>query len=78
MRKNSEIIAQHSEPWWAGAMKNLIYLLLIIALMVAGSAAQAQQPAKIRRIEFLSASSVLLSRPALKHSVKVCVHLFML
>ena len=59
-------------------MKNLIYLLLIIALMVAGSAAQAQQPAKIRRIEFLSASSVLLSRLAFKHSVKVCVHLFML
>jgi putative ABC transport system substrate-binding protein len=35
-------------------MKNLIYLLLIIALMVAGSAAQAQQPARISRIGYLS------------------------
>jgi putative ABC transport system substrate-binding protein len=38
-------------------MKNLIYLLLIIALMVAGSAAQAQQPGKIFRIGFLDSST---------------------
>jgi putative ABC transport system substrate-binding protein len=35
-------------------MKNLIYLLLIIALMVAGSAAQAQQPEKVARIGILN------------------------
>jgi putative tryptophan/tyrosine transport system substrate-binding protein len=57
MRKNSEIIAQHLAPWWAAAMKNLIYLLLIIALMVAGSAAQAQQSGKIFRIGFLDSST---------------------
>jgi len=35
-------------------MKNLIYLLLIIALMVAGSAAQAQQPERVARIGILN------------------------
>jgi len=57
MRKNSEIIAQHLAPWWAAAMKNLIYLLLIIALMVAGSAAQAQQSGKVFRVGFLERSA---------------------
>ena len=57
MRKNSESIAQHLAPWWAAAIKNLIYLLLIIALMVAGSAAQAQQSGKIFRIGFLDSST---------------------
>jgi ABC-type uncharacterized transport system substrate-binding protein len=66
MRKNSEIIAQHLAPWWAAAMKNLIYLLLIIALMVAGSAAQAQQPAKIFRIGFLDNSTASGNAPLLE------------
>src|SRR5690242_7738923 len=66
MRKNSEIIAQHLAPWWAAAMKNLIYLLLIIALMVAGSAAQAQQPAKIFRIGFLDNSTAAGNAPLLE------------
>lgn len=38
-------------------MKNLIYLVLIIALMVSGSAAQAQQTRKIYRIGYLTNSS---------------------
>jgi ABC-type uncharacterized transport system substrate-binding protein len=66
MSKNSEIIAQHLAPWWAAAMKNLIYLLLIIALMVAGSAAQAQQPAKIFRIGFLDNSTASGNAPLLE------------
>ena len=36
-------------------MKNLVYLLLIVASMVAGSVAQAQEPKKIHRIGYLSA-----------------------
>ena len=44
IRKDSVLIAQHSALWWGDAMKNLIYLLLVIAMMVVGAVVQAQQP----------------------------------
>src|SRR5262245_54547496 len=56
MRKNSELIAHHSALWWVGAMKNLIYLLLVIAMIVVGATALAQQPKKVPRIGYLSPS----------------------
>ena len=42
MKKNSVLKAQPSALWWGHAMKNLIYLLLIIAMIVLGGLVQAQ------------------------------------
>ena len=56
MRKNSELIAHHSALWWVGAMKNLIYLLLVIAMIVVGATALAQQPKKFEFIINLKAA----------------------
>jgi hypothetical protein len=52
-------------------MKNFIYLLLVIAMMLLGAPVQAQQPSKIPRIGFLTVSSASLSRPASTHSARV-------
>jgi putative ABC transport system substrate-binding protein len=65
MRKNSELIAQHSALLWGGAMKNILSIPLIIATIVVGALAEAQQAGKIFRIGFLdnsnaSGSAVLL------------------
>ena len=50
-------MAQRSAPWRGHAMKTLIYLLLVIAMMVPGRMVQAQQPAKVPRIGFLGTAS---------------------
>src|SRR5215831_7195660 len=54
MRKNSELMAQHSAFCWGEAMTTILCLSLIIAMVVAGSIVQAQQPKKIPRIGYLS------------------------
>jgi len=44
MKKNSQLIAQHSALCGGGhAMKTLIYPVLLIAMTVVGAAVQAQQ-----------------------------------
>ena len=72
MRKNSELIAQHSALWWGEAMKNLIYLLLVIAMMVVGDIAEAQQPKKVFRIGILSGSAPDVSPPVSWQFARLC------
>ena len=58
MKKNSQLIAQHSALCGGGhAMKTLIYPVLLIAMTVVGAAVQAQQPTKRYRIGYLWALS---------------------
>jgi len=58
MKKNSQLIAQHSALCGGGhAMKTLIYPVLLIAMTVVGAAVQAQQPTKRHRVGYLSALS---------------------
>jgi len=56
MKKNSRLMAQHSALCW-GKVMTTILCSLTIAMMVAAATAQAQQPAKIPRVGFLSAAS---------------------
>ena len=48
------LIAQHSALGCGKAMKKLVYLLLVTAMMVGAAVVQAQQPVKIPRVGFLS------------------------
>jgi putative ABC transport system substrate-binding protein len=58
MKKNSVLIPQRSALRWGVAMKNILSILLIIAVMGGCAMAQAQQSAaKVPRIGFLTASS---------------------
>jgi len=57
MKKNSGLKAQHSGLWRGQAMKTLIYLLLVIAMMVLCGVVQAQQAKKIVRLGYLSDSN---------------------
>ena len=57
MKQSSGLIAQDSALSRGHAMKNLTYLLLVIAIMVAGAVVHAQQPAKVPRIGFLGTAS---------------------
>jgi hypothetical protein len=67
MRKNSELIAQHSALLWGGAMKNILSIPLIIATIVVGALADAQQAGKIVRIGFLDSIAPLpVARSSLK------------
>lgn len=54
MEPNSGFIAQDSALRWGKAMATILCLSLTIAMVVAGSIAEAQQPQKIRRIGYLS------------------------
>ena len=56
MKQSSGLIAQDSALSRGHAMKTLIYLLLVIAMMVLGGVVQAQ-PAKVPRIGFLGTAS---------------------
>ena len=53
--KDSVLIAQHSALSWGEAMKNYLYLFVIIAVMVVGGIAEAQQPKKVFQMGYLSA-----------------------
>ena len=55
--KESVLIAQHSALCWGEAMKNYLYLFVIIAVMVVGAVADAQQPKKVTLIGYLSSNS---------------------
>ena len=65
MRRNSELIAQHSVLWWGRAMQRFFSILLTIATIGVGAVAQAQQMKKIPRIGILSQFSASDPRNAL-------------
>jgi putative ABC transport system substrate-binding protein len=54
MKKNSVLIPQHSALRWGVAMRNILCLFLIIAVVVVGATADAQQAKKIPAVGFLS------------------------
>ena len=54
---NSALITQDSVLDLGGAMKKILYFLLIIAFLGAGAIAEAQQPKKIPRIGYLTVRS---------------------
>src|SRR6185436_18725710 len=63
--QDSALRTRHSALRWGEAMKNILSILLVIAVMGVGAMAQAQQTGKIFRIGFLdnstaSGSAVLL------------------
>src|ERR1700741_3113660 len=58
MKRNSVLIPHHSALRWGVAMKNILSILLIIAVMGGDAMAQAQQTVKIPRIGFLTAASL--------------------
>ena len=67
------LIAQHSALGCGKAMKKLVYLLLVTAMMVGAAVVQAQQPVKIPRVGFLSTRGGPKTRdPRSKHFVKDC------
>ena len=43
IRKDSLLIAQRSALCWAEAMKNLLYLFVVIAVVVVGAVAEVEQ-----------------------------------
>src|SRR6185436_4162784 len=55
--QDSALRTRHSSLRWGMAMKDLFSILLIVAVLIMAALAQAQQPGKIPRIGFLSASS---------------------
>ena len=57
-------------------MKQLFSILLIVAVVVVAAMAQAQQPTKVPRIGYLKLQPPFpLSRPASRHSARVCASL---
>jgi hypothetical protein len=58
MKKNSRLMAQHSALCWGEAMTTILWLCLTIAMVVAAATVEAQQPTKMRRIGWLSGSSL--------------------
>jgi len=62
MKKNSALIAQNPAPRWGEAMRTILCLSLTIAMVVAGSIAQAQQSKKIPRIGYLGTNPRSVSR----------------
>jgi putative ABC transport system substrate-binding protein len=58
MKKNSGLMAPHSALCWGEAMRTILCLSLTIAIVVAGSIAQAQQPPKLARIGYVSSFGV--------------------
>ena len=58
MKKNSRLMAQHSALCWGEALTTILWLCLTIAMVVAAATVEAQQPTKMRRIGWLSGSSL--------------------
>ena len=58
MKQNSGLMAPHSALCWGEAMRTILCLSLTIAIVVAGSIAQAQQPPKLARIGYVSSFGV--------------------
>ena len=55
--QDSALRTRHSALRWGEAMKQILSILLVIAVMVVAAMAQAQQPTKIPRIGYLTAAS---------------------
>jgi hypothetical protein len=59
MKKNSELIAQHSGLGWGEARTTILCLCEAIAMVLPGAIVEAQQALKIPHVGFLSATSVV-------------------
>src|SRR5580765_4788408 len=61
--QDSALRTRHSALRWREAMKNILSILLVIAVMGVGAKVDAQQPTKIPRIGFLITSSAAVIAP---------------